>query len=223
MVSIRSVHQTSRPTFSQWLADLDVPEKTKKKLSQISDKPDDLLIGQEMVEILHELHMDDETLQAALIYPYCQIHELSEDQIEDQFGMPIKELILGVRRMDAIKTLQSRNRQDESHVNNLRRMLLSMVEDVRAVVIKMAERICTLHSVKEADEETRVIVAHECSSIYAPLANRLGIGQLKWELEDLSFRYLHPNTYKRIAEMLDEKRIDREQYIIDIVQELQGL
>lgn len=223
MVSIRSVHQTSRPTFSQWLADLDVPEKTKKKLSQISDKPDDLLIGQEMVEILHELHMDDETLQAALIYPYCQIHELSEDQIEDQFGLPIKELILGVRRMDAIKTLQSRNRQDESHVNNLRRMLLSMVEDVRAVVIKMAERICTLHSVKEADEETRVIVAHECSSIYAPLANRLGIGQLKWELEDLSFRYLHPNTYKRIAEMLDEKRIDREQYIIDIVQELQGL
>ncbi|GAC29146.1 GTP diphosphokinase [Brumicola pallidula] len=223
MVSIRSVHQTSRPTFSQWLADLDVPEKTKTKLSQISDKPDDLLIGQEMVEILHELHMDDETLQAALVYPYCQIHELSEDQIEDQFGLSIKELILGVRRMDAIKTLQSRNRQDENHVNNLRRMLLSMVEDVRAVVIKMAERICTLHSVKEADEETRVIVAHECSSIYAPLANRLGIGQLKWELEDLSFRYLHPNTYKRIAEMLDEKRIGREQYIIDIVQKLQDL
>lgn len=223
MVSIRSVHQSSRPTFSQWLADLDVPEKTKIKLRHVSDQPDTLLVGQEMVEILHELHMDDETLQAALVYPYCQIHKLSEEQIEDQFGLPIKELILGVRRMDAIKTLQSRTRQDEDHVNNLRRMLLSMVEDVRAVVIKMAERICTLHAVKDADEETRVIVAHECSSIYAPLANRLGIGQLKWELEDLSFRYLHPNTYKRIAEMLDEKRIDREQYIIDIVNKLQGL
>jgi GTP pyrophosphokinase len=223
MVSIRSVHQSSRPTFSQWLKDLDVPEKTKIKLRHVSDQPDTLLVGQEMVEILHELHMDDETLQAALVYPYCQIHELSEDQIEDQFGLPIKELILGVRRMDAIKTLQSRTRQDEDHVNNLRRMLLSMVEDVRAVVIKMAERICTLHAVKEADEETRVIVAHECSSIYAPLANRLGIGQLKWELEDLSFRYLHPKTYKRIAEMLDEKRIDREQYIVDIVNKLQGL
>jgi len=223
MVSIRSVHQSSRPTFSQWLADLDVPEKTKIKLRHVSDQPDTLLVGQEMVEILHELHMDDETLQSALVYPYCQIHELSEDQIEDQFGLPIKELILGVRRMDAIKTLQSRTRQDENHVNNLRRMLLSMVEDVRAVVIKMAERICTLHAVKEADEETRVIVAHECSSIYAPLANRLGIGQLKWELEDLSFRYLHPKTYKRIAEMLDEKRIAREQYIVDIVNKLQGL
>ncbi len=223
MVSIRSVHQSSRPTFSQWLMDLDVPEKTKTKLRQVSDQPDALLVGQEMVEILHELHMDDETLQAALVYPYCQIHNLSEEQIEEQFGLSIKELILGVRRMDAIKTLQSRTRQDEDHVNNLRRMLLSMVEDVRAVVIKMAERICTLHAVKEADEETRVIVAHECSSIYAPLANRLGIGQLKWELEDLSFRYLHPKTYKRIAEMLDEKRIDREQYIIDIVNKLQGL
>ncbi len=223
MVSIRSVHQSSRPSFSQWLDNLDVPEKTKIKLRHVSDQPDVLLVGQEMVEILHELHMDDETLQAALVYPYCQIHKLSEDQIEEQFGLPIKELILGVRRMDAIKTLQSRTRQDESHVNNLRRMLLSMVEDVRAVVIKMAERICTLHAVKEADEETRVIVAHECSSIYAPLANRLGIGQLKWELEDLSFRYLHPKTYKRIAEMLDEKRIDREQYIVDIVNKLQGL
>jgi GTP pyrophosphokinase len=210
MVSIRSVHQTSRPHFNEWLAKLDVPEKTKAKLSQISDKPEDLLIGQEMVEILHELNMDDETLQAALVYPYCQIHQLSEEQIEAQFGAGIKELILGVRRMDAIKSLQSRNRQDEDHTNNLRRMLLSMVEDVRAVVIKMAERICALHSVKEADEETRVIVAHECASIYAPLANRLGIGQLKWELEDLSFRYLHPMTYKRIAEMLDEKRVDRE-------------
>lgn len=223
MVSIRSVHKESRPSFSQWLADLDVPQKTKDKLSQISDKPDELLIGQEMVEILHELHMDDETLQAALVYPYCQIHTLSEVEIEEQFGTPIKELIVGVRRMDAIKTLQSRNRHDETHINNLRRMLLSMVEDVRAVVIKMAERICTLHAVKEADEETRVIVAHECASIYAPLANRLGIGQLKWELEDLSFRYLHPQTYRRIAEMLDEKRIDREQYIIDIVQKIQGL
>ncbi|WP_412972316.1 GTP diphosphokinase [Glaciecola sp. MF2-115] len=223
MVSIRSVHKASRPSFSEWLADLDVPQKTKDKLSQISDRPDELLIGQEMVEILHELHMDDETLQAALVYPYCQIKKLSEEQIEEQFGAEIKELILGVRRMDAIKTLQSRTRQDESHINNLRRMLLSMVEDVRAVVIKMAERICTLHAVKDADEEQRVIVAHECATIYAPLANRLGIGQLKWELEDLSFRYLHPITYMRIAKMLDEKRLDREQYIIDIVKKLQGL
>jgi GTP pyrophosphokinase len=223
MVSIRSVHQTSRPTFDEWLSDLDVSETTKQKLNEISDRPEELLIGQEMVEILHELHMDDETLQAALVFPFCQIHELDEETVNTRFGPEIGSLIAGVRRMDAIKTLQSRNRQDENHVDGLRRMLLSMVEDVRAVVIKMAERICTLHSVKDADEESRVIVAHECASIYAPLANRLGIGQLKWELEDLSFRYLHPNTYKRIASMLDEKRSDREQYIVDIVTKLQSL
>ncbi|MBF7075059.1 GTP diphosphokinase [Glaciecola sp. MH2013] len=223
MVSIRSVHQDTRPDFNSWLRDLQVSDTTKSKLESISDRPEDLLIGQEMVEILHELHMDDETLQAALVFPFCQHHKLSQDEVCERFGDEIAALIGGVRRMDAIKTLQSRNRQDESHVDGLRKMLLSMVEDVRAVVIKMAERICALHAVKAEDEETRVIVAHECASIYAPLANRLGIGQLKWELEDLSFRYLHPNTYKRIASMLDEKRSDREQYIIDIVANIQAL
>ncbi|MBT1451071.1 GTP diphosphokinase [Glaciecola sp. XM2] len=223
MVSIRSVHQSSRPAFAQWLEDLPVPELTKEKLRTISDQPDILLIGQEMVEILHELHMDDETLQAALVYPYCQIHALNNEDISEKFGQGVCELIAGVRKMDAIKTLTSRNTSDAAQVDKLRNMLLAMVEDVRAVVIKMAERICTLHQVKEEDEETRVIVARECSTIYAPLANRLGIGQLKWELEDLSFRYLHPQTYKKIAKMLKEKRSDREQYISDFVGHLQAL
>ncbi|MEC7285754.1 MAG: TGS domain-containing protein, partial [Pseudomonadota bacterium] len=91
------------------------------------------------------------------------------------------------------------------------------------VVIKMAERICALQQVKKADEETRVMVARECASIYAPLANRLGIGQLKWELEDLAFRYLHPITYKQIAHQLDGKRRERAEYIETIVGDLQGL
>lgn len=223
MVSIRSVHQSTRPAFEQWLAALPVADSTKEKLKSISDQPDILLIGQEMVEILHELHMDDETLQAALIYPYCEIHTLDNQQVEEKFGKGIGELVSGVRKMDAIKTLQSRQQSDAGQVENLRNMLLTMVEDVRAVVIKMAERICSLHQVKKQDEETRVIVARECATIYAPLANRLGIGQLKWELEDLSFRYLHPQTYKRIASMLKEKRSDRERYISDFVTQLQGL
>jgi GTP pyrophosphokinase len=221
MVSIRSVHQSTRPAFDQWLAALPVADSTKEKLQSISDQPDILLIGQEMVEILHELHMDDETLQAALVYPFCEIHSLDQEAIEEKFGASIAELVSGVRKMDAIKTLQSRNPSDAGQIENLRNMLLTMVEDVRAVVIKMAERICTLHLVKDKDEETRVIVARECATIYAPLANRLGIGQLKWELEDLSFRYLHPQTYKRIASMLKEKRSDRERYIDDFVSHLQ--
>ncbi|MGL4478603.1 MAG: GTP diphosphokinase, partial [Aeromonas veronii] len=115
-----------------------------------------------------------------------------------------------------------RSETSPEQVDNVRRMLLAMVEDVRAVVIKLAERIACLREAKTADEETRVLMAQEITNIYAPLANRLGIGQLKWELEDLAFRYLHPDTYKQIAKQLDEKRLDRERYIREFVQSLRN-
>ena len=224
MVSIRSVHQTQRPEFHQWLQDLALSSSTKEKLRTVSESPETLLIGQEMVEILQQLHMDDETLQAALVYPYCEIHQLEHEDLIERFGPNITQLVESVRKMRAINSLQSKRVSSDAHqIESLRNMLLTMVEDVRAIVIKMAERICTLHKVKEEDEEKRVLVAKECATIYAPLANRLGIGQLKWELEDLSFRYLHPQTYKRIASMLKEKRSDREQYILDFVDDLQAL
>ena len=202
MVSTRKVHQADRPPFEAWLDSLELSVETKEKLSAVSSIPERLLVGQEMVEILCQLNMDDATLQAALVFPYCEQHALSEDDIYEEFGGEIRDLIVGVRRMDAIKSLHARKvkgsgfaeKSDEQHIDSIRRMLLAMVEDVRAVVIKMAERICALQQVKKADEETRVMVARECASIYAPLANRLGIGQLKWELEDLAFRYPHPSS-----------------------------
>jgi len=104
MVSIRSVHQEQRPDFEAWLQQLDASNETRLKLKEVSDTPEMLLVGQEMVEILNALHMDDETLQAALVYPYCQIHELNEKNILDTFGKGICSLIMGVRKMDAIKT-----------------------------------------------------------------------------------------------------------------------
>ena len=231
MVSTRKVHEADRPSFEAWLDSLELSAETKEKLSAVSSMPERLLVGQEMVEILCQLNMDDATLQAALVFPYCEQHALSEDDIYEEFGGEIRDLIVGVRRMDAIKSLHARKvngsgfaqKSDEQHIDSIRRMLLAMVEDVRAVVIKMAERICALQQVKKADEETRVMVARECASIYAPLANRLGIGQLKWELEDLAFRYLHPITYKQIAQQLDGKRRERAEYIDTIVDDLQGL
>ena len=217
MVSTRKVHEAHRPPFEAWLDSLGLHSHTKEKLRAVSAAPERLLVGQEMVEILCQLNMDDATLQAALVFPYCEQHALSEDDIHEEFGGEIRDLVVGVRRMDAIKSLHARKvngsgfaeKSDEQHIDSIRRMLLAMVEDVRAVVIKMAERICALQQVKKADEETRVMVARECASIYAPLANRLGIGQLKWELEDLAFRYLHPITYKQIAKQLDGKRRER--------------
>ena len=223
MVSVRSVHREIRPDFEEWLANLKVADKTKQKLATILEQPDILLVGQEMVEILQELQMDDETILAAFVYTYCQMHDLTEEEISEQFSTAIQTLVEGVRRMSAIRTLHSSQhvKANETQIDNIRRMLLSMVQDVRAVVIKLAERIIRLRQVKEADEETRVMTARECAAIYAPLANRLGIGQLKWELEDLSFRYLHPESYKSIASMLQEKRNERQDYIEDFVQQMQ--
>ncbi|MDP1755837.1 MAG: HD domain-containing protein, partial [Pseudohongiella sp.] len=133
-------------------------------------------------------------------------------------------LLEGVLRMAAInETDTSKTRvlgQSQDQIENVRKMLLAMVDDVRVALIKLAERTCAIRSVKNANEEKRRRVAREVFDIYAPLAHRLGIGQLKWELEDLSFRYLQPENYKRIASLIDERRVDRERFITEVTEEL---
>lgn len=104
----------------------------------------------------------------------------------------------------------------------LRKMLLAMVEDIRVVLLRVASRTQTLRYFTDHPGKTRDAVARESLDIYAPLANRLGIWQLKWEVEDLSFRFLEPDTYKRIARMLDERRVEREQFIVDAVERLKS-
>ncbi|ACK45738.1 (p)ppGpp synthetase I, SpoT/RelA [Shewanella baltica OS223] len=179
--------------------------------------------AREMIEILAPLNMDIETLQAAILFVVFDAGLLTEDAIKEKFGEPLARLVASVVTMNAIGALKinPNSRSTEPQIDNIRRMLLAMVEDVRAVVIKLAERVCLLRAVKNADEETRVLLAREIADIYAPLANRLGIGQLKWELEDISFRYLHPDTYKDIAKQLDGKRLDREVFIDKFVSQLQ--
>ncbi|WP_198780698.1 MULTISPECIES: GTP diphosphokinase [Shewanella] len=179
--------------------------------------------AREMIEILAPLNMDIETLQAAILFVVFDAGLLTEDAIKEKFGEPLARLVASVVTMNAIGALKinPNSRSTEPQIDNIRRMLLAMVEDVRAVVIKLAERVCLLRAVKNADEETRVLLAREIADIYAPLANRLGIGQLKWELEDISFRYLHPDTYKDIAKQLDGKRLDREVFIEKFVSQLQ--
>ncbi len=161
----------------------------------------------EMVGILLTLHMDVDTLRAAILYPHVEAKHLTLEQAGEDFGPAIGQLLKGVIDMEAIRFLQSLNSGEvsDAQIDNVRRMLLAMVEDVRAVVIKLAERIACLREVKNADEETRVLVAKEITNIYAPLANRLGIGQLKWELEDLSFRYLHPGHLQADCQAVGRK------------------
>ncbi|MDU7372818.1 MAG: GTP diphosphokinase, partial [Klebsiella michiganensis] len=184
----------------------------------------DLLLwrGVEMVEILSMLSMDIDTLRAAMLFPLADGNVVSEEIMQESVGKSVVTLIRGVRDMAAIRQLKATHTDSVSseQVDNIRRMLLAMVDDFRCVVIKIAERIAHLREVKDAPEDERVLAAKECTNIYAPLANRLGIGQLKWELEDYCFRYLHPAEYKRIAKLLHERRIDREHYIDEFVSHL---
>lgn len=153
-----------------------------------------------MVEILSTLSMDNDSMRTALLFPLVEAKVIDRETVEEDFGKEITNLVHGVLEMDAIRALKATQNDSgaSEQVDNIRRMLLAMVEDFRCVVIKLAERIAHLREVKDAPEEERVLAAKECFNIYAPLANRLGIGQLKWELEDFCFRYLHPDEYKRL-------------------------
>jgi GTP pyrophosphokinase len=176
--------------------------------------------GIEMVEILHGLNMDDDSLVSALLFPLVKQNVVDLAQVKEDFGNQIKNLVKGVVEMDNIRQLGANNASD-LQIDNIRRMLLAMVDDFRCVVIKLAERIAYLRDKNAHSEEDMVLAAKECSHIYAPLANRLGIGQLKWELEDYCFRVLHPQEYRQIAKIdLNERRLDREQYIADFVADL---
>ncbi|MCP4990141.1 MAG: GTP diphosphokinase [Colwellia sp.] len=233
MVSVRKSHQMTMQSFEQWLEGLALTESKADALSalwlEVSNlyqqesvvQLDILNKSMEMVEILSGLNLDADSLVAAFISPLLENDVIKMEYVKEHFSKEVHVLCQGVEQMAAIKALRQQsnltNGQAPQNIDNIRRMLLAMVDDVRAVVIKLAERLCDLREKKNSDEETRVLAAKESANIYAPLANRLGIGQLKWELEDISFCYLHPQVYKKIAKLLDETRLDREQYMASFV------
>lgn len=180
--------------------------------------------GLEIAEILADLRLDQDSLVAALIYRAVREGKTDLVEVHKRFGDVVAKLIEGVLRMAAISaSLNPRHSLvlgTQAQVENLRKMLVAMVDDVRVALIKLAERTCAIRAVKTADDEKRHRVAREVFDIYAPLAHRLGIGHIKWELEDLSFRYLEPEQYKQIAKLLHERRLDREQYINTVMQQL---
>jgi len=183
------------------------------------EKSSSYRVGLEMAQILAELSLDEDTLVAAILYRAVREERLSLDEIEKHWGGDIKRLISGVLRMAAMNRVQSGDRpvlgQADGQKENIRKMLISLVDDVRVALIKLAERTCAIRAVKN-NPAKRYPVAREVFDIYAPLAHRLGIGHLKWELEDLSFRYVEPSSYKKIAKLLDEKRLDRQRYIDNV-------
>ena len=192
--------------------------------SRWSERSSGFVTGLEMAEILAELKLDQDSLIAALVYRAVREEKTSLAVVAERFGPVVGKLVDGVLRMAAISaSLNPRKSMvlaPQAQVENLRKMLVAMVDDVRVALIKLAERTCAIREVKDDTAEKRQRVAREVFDIYAPLAHRLGIGHIKWELEDLSFRYLEPEQYKQIASLLHERRLDREQYIAQVMQQL---
>jgi len=179
--------------------------------------------------ILIEMNMDVDTIAAAILHALPAHMADWQATLKDRFSANIADLVDGISRMEQIQALSEmdglrdpeRKTDDQARqIEGLRKMLLAMVQDIRVVLIKLAERTQTLRHLSGASLDLQKQIAQESQGVFAPLANRLGVWQLKWELEDLSLRYLEPQLYKDVAKKLDERRIDREQYIIDVVAQL---
>ena len=175
-------------------------------------------VGLEVAQILAELGLGTDALVAGMLYRSVREQRLEMTELKRRTGPKVASLVEGALRMAAVSELT--DIRDEPVLGqaaapnvNVRRMLVAMVDDVRIALIKLAERTVAMRGLKKASNTQRQRIAGEVFSVYAPLAHRLGIGHLKWELEDLSFRYTHEGPYHRIAKLLDGRRTDRDRFI----------
>ena len=175
-----------------------------------------------MAVILAGLDLDLDIRIAALLFDVADDIDDFAAVVEQRFGPDVAHLVVGLHRLAPLRLLIRNQSKDEiaAQTEILRKMLLAMVEDIRVVLLRLASRTQTLRWMADQDVPERVDYARESLNIYAPLANRLGVWQFKWELEDLSFRFLEPATYKKLAKMLDERRLERESFIVDAVARL---
>lgn len=182
------------------------------KLSRIDPEQQNKLNG--ILGILLNVTQDEEILLAAIILPLYLLGEIEAEKIKDKWPDSILNLVEGVRQLGFVHELAAdKITNQDRHKESLRKMLLSMSKDIRVVFIKLAEQVYTMRNLKNLPKAIRDEIALETKNIFAPLANRLGIWAIKWELEDLSFRQLQPAEYKELAARLAEKRTEREQYI----------
>lgn len=176
--------------------------------------------GIDVAHILLNLKVDADSLQAALLSdPYLR-ETLPPDFIRSEFGETVASLSEKVNWLNTFSERPLRQTREPEQAELLRRMLLAVVNDARAVLIRLAYRVQRLRILKYQDNSIRESIARETLELYAPLANRLGVGQLKWELEDLAFRYLHPEEYKSLAKSLAVNRAEREDYVYRFLHEL---
>jgi GTP pyrophosphokinase len=175
--------------------------------------------GEEFVEhplhvasMLADLGLDAQTLAAALLHDTVEDTDLTIEEVEAEFGTGVARLVEGATKLDRIEF-----RSDQQlHAENIRRMLLAMADDIRVVLIKLVDRLHNMRTLDALAEPKRRRIARETLDIYAPLAHRLGLGQIKWELEDLAFRTLDSERYQEIVGRVNRKRKDRERLVVDL-------
>ncbi len=177
--------------------------------------------GTDVASVLKDYHVDINTLIAALLSDPRLAKLCSGAEIKEQFGEVVATLVKDVNWLNKLTVYTPDMANKPNQTETLRRMLLSMTQDVRAVLIKLAYRIYRLRILPNESDEIRHFISRETLDVYAPIANRLGIHQFKWELEDMAFRYLEPQAYKQIAKSLANKRIQRENCVNNFIELLQ--
>ena len=170
-------------------------------------------------DILVQLRMDQTTLSAALLNGCLGLAGATQERLAERFGAGVAQMVADLARIDKIANVASviAAKDQAEHEENLRRLLLGIAEDVRVVLVVLAERLHLMRGIKDLEQERRRKIALDTQRVYAPLANRLGVWQVKWELEDLALRYLEPEEYLRIAKLLDGRRDERQAYIADVM------
>ena len=185
--------------------------------------PKSVVRSYQVAELMSELKIDSDTLIATLLSdPNLEVVYTSE-VLSDHFDNSVIHLVDGIRKLNRFRDFDLEQRSGEVQSERLRQMLLAMTSDIRIMIVKLAYRVTRLRTIKNDPIEVRRQIASETELIFSPLANRLGLAQLKWELEDLSFRYLHPKEYKFIAKQLQDKRSEREDYIQTVLNTLNGM
>ena len=170
----------------------------------------------EVAIILADLKMDCDVVCAALLHDTVEDTSTSLEEVTELFGPTVAELVDGVTKLTNIDV----DTMDEKQALNLRKMFLAMSRDIRVVIVKLADRLHNMRTLAALREDRRLFKARETMDVYAPLADRLGISSIKWELEDLSFFYLEPEAYQRIARMVSESREARERFLAETIKTL---
>lgn len=168
--------------------------------------------------ILADLGLDDSTICAALLHDVVEDTDITKEDLAREFSKEIEELVDGVTKLETLKYTSA----EEQQVENYRKMFLAMGKDIRVIIIKLADRLHNMRTLKFLSRERQIANAKETMDLYAPLANRLGMYSLKWELEDLSFKYLYPEDFKKIVEGIDKKREERLEFIDKIMDEIRA-